>query len=99
MRLAMQEAEAAAEAGEVPVGAVVVRDGQIVLNGQPVKQEVEPDMLLPLDLNTPCMEPEFEVVEGPDGTRKCKVPVMRETLPNGVSYLIIEALPARDQPE
>lgn len=33
MRLAMQEAEAAAEAGEVPVGAVVVRDGQIVGKG------------------------------------------------------------------
>lgn len=29
----MQEAEAAADAGEVPVGAVVVRDGQIVGKG------------------------------------------------------------------
>lgn len=80
----------------LPGDRIAVRDGQIVLNGQPVRQEVEPDMLLPLDLNTPCMEPEFEVVDGPDGTQKCKVPVMRETLPNGVSYLVIEALP--DQP-
>ena len=80
----------------LPGDRIAVRDGQIVLNGQPVRQEVEPDMLLPLDLNTPCLEPEFEVVESPDGTSKCKVPVMRETLPNGVSYLIIEALP--DQP-
>ena len=30
MREALAEAEAAAEAGEVPVGAVIVRDGQIV---------------------------------------------------------------------
>ena len=33
MRLALQEAERAAEAGEVPVGAVVVRGGQIVGRG------------------------------------------------------------------
>ncbi|MEM6327932.1 MAG: tRNA adenosine(34) deaminase TadA [Bacteroidota bacterium] len=33
MRLAMQEAERAAEAGEVPVGAVVVRDGLVVGKG------------------------------------------------------------------
>ena len=33
MRLALQEAERAAEAGEVPVGAVVVREGQLVGRG------------------------------------------------------------------
>ena len=80
----------------LPGDRIAVRDGQIILNGKPVKQEVEPDMLLPYDLNTPCTEPEFEVVTGPDGTQKCKVPVMRETMPNGVSYSIIKALP--DQP-
>ncbi|HET6828666.1 MAG TPA: tRNA adenosine(34) deaminase TadA, partial [Ramlibacter sp.] len=38
MRLALQQASAAAAAGEVPVGAVVVRDGQVVASGhnQPV---------------------------------------------------------------
>lgn len=34
MRLALREAEAAFEAGEVPVGAVVVRDGQLLGRGQ-----------------------------------------------------------------
>ena len=33
MRIALTEAERAADAGEVPVGAVVVRDGQIVGRG------------------------------------------------------------------
>ena len=33
MRLALQEAEQAAEAGEVPVGAIVVKDGRIVGKG------------------------------------------------------------------
>lgn len=34
MRLALAEARAAAEAGEVPVGAVVVKDGQVVATGR-----------------------------------------------------------------
>lgn len=80
----------------LPGDRIAVRGGQIILNGVPVPQQVEPDMLLPNDLNTPCNEPEFEIVTGPDGASKCRVPVMRETLPNGATYLIIEALP--DQP-
>lgn len=38
MRLALEQARAAAAAGEVPVGAVVVRDGQVIASGhnQPV---------------------------------------------------------------
>lgn len=34
MEFALAEARAAAEAGEVPIGAVVVRDGEIVARGQ-----------------------------------------------------------------
>lgn len=34
MRLALSEARAAAEAGEVPVGAVVVKDGQVIARGR-----------------------------------------------------------------
>jgi len=34
MRLAIAEARAAAEAGEVPVGAVVVKDGQVIASGR-----------------------------------------------------------------
>lgn len=80
----------------LPGDRIAVVNGQIVLNGQPVTQEVEPAKLLPEDINSPCNQPVFEEVTATDGVRKCKVPVMRETLPNGVSYLVIEALP--DQP-
>lgn len=34
MRLALAEAQAAASAGEVPVGAIVVRDGQVIATGR-----------------------------------------------------------------
>ncbi len=80
----------------LPGDRVAVQNGQIILNGTAVKQEVEPDMLLPYDINSPCDEVYFERVEDSDGTIKCKVPVQRETMPNGVSYLIIDALPDRD---
>ena len=34
MRLALAEAQAAAQAGEVPVGAIVVKDGQVIATGR-----------------------------------------------------------------
>jgi|TARA_R100000049_G_C1954284_1_gene105658 signal peptidase I len=80
----------------LPGDRIAVKNGQIILNGKPVPQKVEPAMLLPIDLNSPCQGPGFTTVSGPDGTRKCRVPVERETMPNGASYLIIDALP--DQP-
>lgn len=80
----------------LPGDRIAVKNGQIILNGTPVPQKVEPAMLLPIDLNSPCQGPGFTTVTAPDGTRKCRVPVERETMPNGASYLIIDALP--DQP-
>ena len=80
----------------LPGDRIAVKDGQIILNGKPVPQKVEPDLLLPYDINSPCIEAGFEVVTTPEGKQKCKVPVTRETMPNGVSYSIIDALP--DQP-
>tara|TARA_B100001179_G_scaffold191942_1_gene148970 strand:- start:511 stop:1389 length:879 start_codon:yes stop_codon:yes gene_type:complete len=77
----------------LPGDRIAVKNGQIILNGKPVKQEVEPDMLLPYDINSPCEEVYYERVTGDDGVTRCKVPVLRETMPNGVSYKIIDALP------
>ena len=34
MQLALEQAHAAAQAGEVPVGAVVVKEGQVIAEGQ-----------------------------------------------------------------
>ena len=38
MELAMAEASAAAEAGEVPVGCVIVRDGQVISTGRNTRE-------------------------------------------------------------
>ena len=82
----------------LPGDRIAVRRGQIILNGEPVPQEVEP----PIQLNTddsqwcdgrPCLEA-FERfrVRLPSGREVYEPPTWRETLPNGASYLVIDHL-------
>ncbi|UOR15366.1 signal peptidase I [Qipengyuania aquimaris] len=76
----------------LPGDRIAVRNGQIVLNGTPVPQEAEPPLDLPVDENSTCygfLDPSFRTT-GTDGQEVCRVPVYRETLPNGANYLIID---------
>ena len=79
----------------LPGDTVRMVDGQLFLNGQPVKrQTLSPDMV-PIDINSPCgssTDPalyDFRV-QGPNGKMYCRVPVVRETLPNGRTYETVE---------
>ncbi len=71
---------------------IAVTNGQIILNGKPVPQEVEPPISIPVDANSACNRFGYEDfrVTGPDGTTVCQLPVLRETLPNGATYLVID---------
>ena len=76
----------------LPGDTIAVRNGQIVLNGEAVPQKVEPAIPIPVDLNSPCSTydyPEMRITLE-DGTRVCEMPVLRETLPNGATYLVID---------
>jgi signal peptidase I len=70
-------------------------DGLLYINGQPVKrQTLAPDMI-PVDANSPCGSDHDPAlydfrVRGSDGKTYCRVPVVRETLPNGRSYETVE---------
>jgi signal peptidase I len=70
-------------------------DGQLYINGQPVKRVTEAPDMVPIDINSPCgssTDPalyDFRV-QGPDGKTYCRVPVVRETLPNGRTYETVE---------
>jgi signal peptidase I len=66
--------------------------GQLYINGQPVKRERRPAAMVPVDANVTCeadqnFDPE---VTGPDGKLYCRLPVVRETLPNGRTYDTID---------
>ena len=70
-------------------------DGTLIINGQPVKRQALPPDMVPIDVNSPCGSDHdpalFDFrVRGADGKMYCRVPVMRETLPNGRSYETVE---------
>jgi signal peptidase I len=75
----------------LPGDRIEVRGGRLVINGKPVKSVVRPPAMIPVDANVPCQQTfdGFEVV-GPDGKAYCRLPIVRETLPNGVSYDTID---------
>ena len=78
----------------LPGDRIAVVNGQIILNGKPIPQAVEPALRIPVDINQPCdpyTYPGFKVRE-PSGKDICEIPVLRETLPNGATYLVIDHL-------
>ena len=67
-------------------------EGQLYINGKPIKREVRPPAMFPVDENAPCSDMEFPGarVSGPDGKLYCRLPMIRETLPNGRSFDTID---------
>lgn len=84
-------------------------NGQIILNGKPVPQQVEPSLRIPVDANMQCNfgynpatgQPFDYSVKQADGSLVCEPPTLRETLPNGATYLIIDHMsqPLDNYPE
>ncbi|WP_066554184.1 signal peptidase I [Croceicoccus bisphenolivorans] len=76
----------------LPGDRIAVEDGRIVLNGVVVPQQVEPPLDLPVDTNAPCEDYTFPYLKKrlPSGREVCELPLRRETLPNGASYVIID---------
>jgi len=76
----------------LPGDRIAVVNGQVVLNGKPVPQVVEPPLELPVDANQPCAPEEFPGLRyrAADGHFYCELPILRETLPNGATYRVID---------
>ena len=73
----------------LPGDTVEMRDGQLILNGQPVPKQRIADFEIPVSANTNCVAPQFEVV-AKDGTPVCRYPRYRETLPGGRTYEVLD---------
>jgi signal peptidase I len=79
----------------LPGDTIQVRGGRLILNGRPVKSEQRPPAMIPVDANVPCgMEFSGAIVRSPDGREFCRLPMVRETLPNGVTYDTIDVGPS-----
>jgi signal peptidase I len=76
----------------LPGDTIEVHGGRLVINGKQVKWTRRPPAMIPVDANIPCemVFPGMEV-QGADGKRYCRVPIVRETLPNGVTFDTIDA--------
>ena len=66
--------------------------GQLFINGKPIGRQKMPDAMVPLDENVPCAPDQYgdARVQGSDGKAYCRLPIFRETLPNGRSYETID---------
>lgn len=76
----------------LPGDRIAVVNGQIILNGKPVPQQVEPPLDLAVDANQPCDPLSYPGLRFRDATGHefCELPILRETLPNGASYRTID---------
>ncbi len=77
----------------LPGDTIELREGQVFINGKPVKQDAQPALDLPIDVNNPCTESDFPGARqtGADGKEHCYLSIIRETLPNGATYDTIDA--------
>jgi len=65
--------------------------GQLYLNGRRIPRERRPDAMIPIDANVACnFGAAGRRVREPDGAQYCRVPIVRETLPNGRVYDTID---------
>ena len=74
----------------LPGDTVEVRRGRLILNGRPVPSQVRPPALIPVDPNVPCGIEFSGFVVRSGGREYCRLPIVRETLPNGVTYDTID---------
>ena len=79
----------------LPGDTIELRGGTLIINGKPVNRQRLPDRLIPIDANSPCGSRGDAALTtfrttGPDGEPMCRVPVVRETLPNGRSFDTVE---------
>ena len=79
----------------LPGDVIRMVDGQLIINGKPIQRQPQAADMIPVDINSPCgseRDPalyDFRV-RGADGQMYCRVPIVRETLPNGRSYDTVE---------
>lgn len=76
----------------LPGDLIQVRSGQVILNGTPIPKVRIADFVAPESPNSPCFMPQYRDAAS-DGTRRCRYPRFRETLPEGKSYDVLDLGP------
>lgn len=71
----------------LPGDTIQLVGGQLIINGSPVPRERRPDAEFPIDDNLDCMG---QQAANSAGVPVCRLPIFRETLPNGARYDTID---------
>ncbi len=81
----------------LPGDRIALINGQIILNGAPVQQETQPNMVIPVEVNNPCDPIDFPgaLTTNGRGQEICSLPIVRETMPDGTWYDVIDARASR----
>jgi signal peptidase I len=76
----------------LPGDRIEMIDGQLYINRERVRRERRAPTMIPIDANLDCVDDQFGEYRrpGPDGRVYCRMPVVRETLPNGRAYDTID---------
>jgi signal peptidase I len=76
----------------LPGDRLELRGGALIINGKPVKREVQPMLAIPVDLNTPSPDSSLHgfVTQDARGRAVLEVPIVRETLPGGATFDTID---------
>ena len=79
----------------LPGDTLEMRSGQLFIDGKAVPRERRQPTMIPIDENVPCTTLGFGNfrITAADGEEYCRLPVYRETLPNGRSYDTIDLGP------
>jgi signal peptidase I len=75
----------------LPGDTIQVTGGRLTINGVAVTSSRRPDIEVPIDANAPCgAQFAGHLAQSANGAAVCRLPIVRETLPNGVSYDTVE---------
>jgi signal peptidase I len=76
----------------LPGDSIEMNGGILYINGREVKRERRSPVMVEVDSNVPCERDQYgeHRLQGADGKLYCRLPVYRETLPNGRSYDTID---------
>jgi signal peptidase I len=76
----------------LPGDRLQVIDGVVWLNGKPLPHSAPRDTMIPVDDNAQCLPSDYPGAREVDanGRLVCRLPIVRETLPNGRSYDTID---------
>ncbi|HMO76725.1 MAG TPA: signal peptidase I [Sphingopyxis sp.] len=89
----------------LPGDRIEMKGGVLIINGTPVKREQQPDMIIPVDANTPSRDDHgssgldrYRTIDG-QGREILEIPIIRETLPGGARFDTIDMVERPDVDE